>query len=144
MDRGGLLGTREIALGEGAGALVVNKMDLLDDPNALLPEMDELHARHDFAGIFPISALRQKNLDRLETFVREHLPEGYHLFPEGQITNRTERFLAAELIERKSFASWGMSCRIRQRLKSRRFIPIIGVSYISMRSFLWNATDKSE
>jgi len=88
-------------------ALVINKMDLLDDPNALLPEMDELHARHDFAGIFPISALRQKNLDRLETFVREHLPEGYHLFPEGQITNRTERFLAAELIREKIIRQLG-------------------------------------
>tara|TARA_B100000242_G_C42885210_1_gene410740 strand:- start:89 stop:739 length:651 start_codon:yes stop_codon:yes gene_type:complete len=88
-------------------ALVVNKMDLFDDPNALLPEMDELHARHDFAGIFPISALRQKNLDRLETFVREHLPEGYHLFPEGQITNRTERFLAAELIREKIIRQLG-------------------------------------
>ena len=80
-------------------ALVVNKMDLFDDPNALLPEMDELHARHDFAGIFPISALRQKNLDRLETFVREHLPEGYHLFPEG--------FLAAELIREKIIRQLG-------------------------------------
>ena len=87
--------------------LVVNKMDLLDDPNALLPEMDELHALHDFAGIFPISALRQKNLDRLETFVRERLPEGYHLFPEGQITNRTERFLAAELIREKIIRQLG-------------------------------------
>ena len=41
-------------------ALVINKIDLLDDPNELLPEMDELHARHEFAGIFHISALRQK------------------------------------------------------------------------------------
>ena len=88
-------------------ALVINKMDLFDDPNALLPEMDELHTRHDFAGIFPISALRQKNLDRLETFVREHLPQGYHLFPEGQITNRTERFLAAELIREKIIRQLG-------------------------------------
>ena len=124
-------------------ALVVNKMDLLDDPNALLPEMDELHARHDFAGIFPISALRQKNLDRLETFVREHLPEGYHLFPEGQITNRTERFLAAELIREKIIRQLGDEFRIRQPLKSRRFIPMIGVSCTSMRSFLWNGMGKA-
>ena len=82
-------------------ALIVNKMDLMDDPKALLPEMESLHALHDFAGVFPISALRQKNLDVLETFVRRNLPEGHHLFPEGQITNRTERFLAAELIREK-------------------------------------------
>jgi GTP-binding protein Era len=88
-------------------ALIVNKMDLMDDPKALLPEMESLHALHDFAGLFPISALRQKNLDVLETFVRRNLPEGHHLFPEGQITNRTERFLAAELIREKIIRQLG-------------------------------------
>ena len=88
-------------------ALIVNKMDLMDDPKALLPEMESLHALHDFAGVFPISALRQKNLDVLETFVRRNLPEGHHLFPEGQITNRTERFLAAELIREKIISQLG-------------------------------------
>ena len=88
-------------------ALIVNKMDLMDDPKALLPEMQSLHALHDFAGVFPISALRQKNLDILETFVRGNLPEGHHLFPQGQITNRTERFLAAELIREKIIRQLG-------------------------------------
>ena len=88
-------------------ALIVNKMDLIDDPKALLPEIESLHALHDFAGVFPISALRQKNLDVLETFVRRNLPEGHHLFPEGQITNRTERFLAAELIREKIIRQLG-------------------------------------
>ena len=88
-------------------ALIVNKMDLMDDPKALLPEMQSLHALHDFAGVFPISALRQKNLDVLETFVRRNLPEGHHLFPEGQITNRTERFLAAELRREKIIRQLG-------------------------------------
>ena len=88
-------------------ALIVNKMDLMDDPKALLPEMESLHALHDFAGVFPISALRQKNLDVLETFVRRNLPDGHHLFPEGQITNRTERFLAAELIREKIIRQLG-------------------------------------
>ena len=49
----------------------------------------------------------QKNLHLLETFVRERLPKGYHLFPEGQITNRTERFLAAELIREKIIRQLG-------------------------------------
>lgn len=88
-------------------ALVINKMDLLDDPNTLLPELEALQARANFAGVFPVSALRQKNLDVLESFVRDQLPEGYHLFPEGQITNRTERFLAAELIREKIIRQLG-------------------------------------
>ncbi len=88
-------------------ALVINKVDLLDDTNSLLPELEGLQSRANFAGIFPISALRQKNLDALESFVREQLPEGHHLFPEGQITNRTERFLAAELIREKIIRQLG-------------------------------------
>jgi len=88
-------------------ALVINKMDLLDDPNTLLPELEALQSRANFAGVFPVSALRQKNLDVLESFVREQLPQGYHLFPEGQITNRTERFLAAELIREKIIRQLG-------------------------------------
>ena len=88
-------------------ALVINKMDLLDDPNSLLPELETLQARSNFAGVFPVSALMQKNLDVLESFVREQLPEGHHLFPEGQITNRTERFLAAELIREKIIRQLG-------------------------------------
>ncbi len=88
-------------------ALVINKVDLLDDPNTLLPELEALQSRANFAGVFPVSALRQKNLDVLESFVREQLPQGYHLFPEGQITNRTERFLAAELIREKIIRQLG-------------------------------------
>ena len=95
------------SLGIKQFVVAVNKMDLMDDPKALLPEMEGLHALHDFAGVFPISALRQKNLDVLETFVRRNLPEGHHLFPEGQITNRTERFLAAELIREKIIRQLG-------------------------------------
>lgn len=88
-------------------ALVINKVDLLDNLNTLLPELESLQSRANFAGVFPVSALRQKNLDVLESFVREQLPAGYHLFPEGQITNRTERFLAAELIREKIIRQLG-------------------------------------
>jgi len=49
----------------------------------------------------PVSALRQQRLDGLESFIVDHLPEGPHHFPEDQITDRSERFLAAELIREK-------------------------------------------
>ena len=88
-------------------ALVINKIDLLDDPTALLPELEAIAARGLFAEIFPISALRQKNLDRLEEFLLDAIPEGPHLFPSGQITNQSERFLAAELIREKIIRQLG-------------------------------------
>lgn len=88
-------------------ALVINKIDLLEDPQSLLPELDALDTRGLFSEIFPVSALRQKNLDRLERFLSDSMPEGPHLFPSGQITNRSERFLAAELIREKIIRQLG-------------------------------------
>ena len=88
-------------------ALGISQTEWLEDPHSVLPELETLQARSNFAGVFPVSALRQKNLDVLESFVREQLPEGHHLFPEGQITNRTERFLAAELIREKIIRQLG-------------------------------------
>lgn len=81
--------------------LVINKQDLLDDKTALLPFTEGLLTRFDFAAVFPVSALRRQALDRLEQFIIERLPAGPHHFPEDQITDRSERFLAAELIREK-------------------------------------------
>jgi GTP-binding protein Era len=81
--------------------LVINKQDLLDDKTALLPFTEDLLARYDFAAVIPVSALRRQQLDLLEQFIIEHLPQGPHHFPEDQITDRSERFLAAELIREK-------------------------------------------
>lgn len=82
-------------------ALVINKIDALPDKDSLLPHTEEIAGRYDFDAIFPVSALRRSNLDSLEAYVRQHLPEGPHHFPEDQVTDRSERFLAAELIREK-------------------------------------------
>ena len=82
-------------------ALVINKVDLLEEPGVLLPYIERLMAKDTFVGVFPISALRNKQLDLLETFIRRQMPEAPHFFPSDQITDRTERFLAAELIREK-------------------------------------------
>lgn len=82
-------------------ALVINKIDMLDDQSALLPYAESMMEKHGFAGIFPVSALRNGNLAELQRYIREAMPEAPHLFPADQITDRTERFLAAELIREK-------------------------------------------
>lgn len=82
-------------------ALVINKVDMLPEKDSLLPYAEQVMTRRDFAGVFPVSALRKSNLETLEQYIRSHLPEGPHHFPEDQITDRTERFLAAELIREK-------------------------------------------
>ena len=80
---------------------VINKIDRLSDKNLLLPFIEELDERYAFADIVPVSALRGTNLDRLEQCLFETLPLGVHLFPEDQVTDRSERFLAAEIVREK-------------------------------------------
>jgi GTP-binding protein Era len=81
--------------------LVVNKVDRLRDKTALLPHLQGLAERMAFAHIVPLSARKGSNLARLEQCLVELLPSVGHFFPEDQITDRSERFLAAELVREK-------------------------------------------
>ena len=78
--------------------LAVNKADRLEDKSELLPHLEWLASQLPQAEVVPISALHGQNLDTLERLVAEHLPESEHFYPEDQITDRSSRFLAAELI----------------------------------------------
>jgi len=81
--------------------LVINKIDKMKDKKQLLPLMDELKRKYDFIQMIPIAALRAENVDALEQEIAKLLPEGPHLFPDDQITDKTERFRAAEVIREK-------------------------------------------
>ena len=81
--------------------LLVNKVDLVKDKESLLPFIDEISKKFAFAEIVPVSALGGHNLDSIESLVKGYLPEGDFLFPEDQITDKSSKFLAAELIREK-------------------------------------------
>jgi GTP-binding protein Era len=87
--------------------LVLNKIDLLEDKSQLLPALQSYAEKFPFAEIFPLSALRGHNLDVLEAAIGKLLPENPHFFPEDQITDRSERFLAAELVREKVMRQLG-------------------------------------
>lgn len=87
--------------------LVINKVDLLDDKNVLLPHLQELAERGAFEAIVPVSALRARNVEALETEILKHLPAADHFFPEEQITDRSQRFLAAEIVREKIMRQLG-------------------------------------
>ncbi|WJN61050.1 GTPase Era [Pseudomonas sp. SO81] len=87
--------------------LAVNKADRLDDKSELLPHLEWLATQLPQAEVVPISALHGQNLDTLERLVAENLPESEHFFPEDQITDRSSRFLAAELIREKIMRQLG-------------------------------------
>lgn len=78
--------------------LVVNKIDTLKNKEALLPYLENLAGKFDFTAVIPLSARKGNNLEPLEKQVIACLPEGEHIFPDDQLTDRSERFFAAELV----------------------------------------------
>ncbi|MEH6449891.1 MAG: GTPase Era [Oleispira sp.] len=87
--------------------LAVNKVDFLADKEALLPTLQKLDAKGNFAHIVPMSAKTGHNIDRLENIITSFISQGVHLFPEDQITDRSSRFLAAELVREKIMRQLG-------------------------------------
>ena len=81
--------------------LVINKVDKIKDKSALLPFLQEVSQKRKFTAVIPLSARGGDNIERLETVVLSLLPEGERLFPDDQVTDRSERFLAAELLREK-------------------------------------------
>ncbi len=77
--------------------LLLNKIDRMAKPQ-LLPAIDWFRRRHDFADIIPISALAGDNLDTFVDAVFHHLPPGPVLYPDEAITDRSVRFMVAEMV----------------------------------------------
>lgn len=81
--------------------LVVNKVDQVKNKDDLIPHLEALVEKRDFHAIVPMSATRQNDAERLEEQVLALLPEGMPIYPEDQITDRSMRFLAAEIVREK-------------------------------------------
>ena len=87
--------------------LLINKIDLVKDKESLLPHINALSKQQDFNEIVPVSALGGHNLRKIEELVKSYLPRREFLFPEDQVTDRSSRFLAAELIREKVIRQLG-------------------------------------
>jgi len=81
--------------------LAVNKVDKVADKEAILTFFNEAQHRFPFKHLVPISALKRTNLDQLESSIMALLPERDLIYPEDQVTDRSERFLAAEIVREK-------------------------------------------
>jgi GTP-binding protein Era len=81
--------------------LVVNKVDKLKRKDQLLPFIEEVSKHMSFRDVVPLSAKSGDNVDAVEQIVETCLPEGTAMFPEEQITDKGQRFLAAEMIREK-------------------------------------------
>jgi GTP-binding protein Era len=87
--------------------LAINKVDTVADKENLLPLIDKLSKIITFKDIIPVSALRGTNLHILKQIIKDSLPEGDHLFPDDSITDRSSRFLAAEIVREKLMRQMG-------------------------------------
>ncbi|MES2180584.1 MAG: GTPase Era [Pseudomonadota bacterium] len=87
--------------------LVVNKSDLMGDKGNLLPLIQDFDLEFPFSEIVPVSAKKSLNLDELLATVRKYLPEQAAIYSEDELTDKNERFLAAELVREKIFRLLG-------------------------------------
>ena len=87
--------------------LVINKVDTLEDKRAILPLIEQRTKLMQFAEIVPVSALRGSNLDHLRDTIGQYLPFSPPLYAMDQVTDRSERFLASEVIREKIMRQLG-------------------------------------
>jgi len=87
--------------------LVANKLDAIHRRADLLPWLKSMQERHPFTEFVPLSAKKEADVDRLFDILAPHLPEQPWFFEEDALTDRSERFLASELIREKLFRLTG-------------------------------------
>jgi GTP-binding protein Era len=93
--------------GTGHAVLIINKTDQLRSRDSLLPLIDLSRGRYPFADIVPVSAERGDQLEELLSVLHAHLPPGEPLFGEDDLTDRSVRFIAAELVREKAIRLLG-------------------------------------
>ncbi len=110
--------------------LVINKVDRLTDKNTLLPLMAAIANEHAFADIVPVSAEKGENLDTLLKVTGQHLPEATPIFAPDDLTDRSERFLAAELLREKLFRNLGEELPYGIAVEIEKYEEVDGVRRI--------------
>jgi len=110
--------------------LVISKIDRLTDKNTLLPFIASMAEQHKFSEIVPISAERGDNIDTLLQVLGRYLPEADPIFGPDDLTDRSERFLAAELLREKLFRNLGEELPYGIAVEIERFEEVDGVRRI--------------
>jgi GTP-binding protein Era len=110
--------------------LVVNKVDKVKDKDAILTFFAEARHCFPFEHLIPISALKRTNLDQLESLIMTLLPASDLIYPEDQITDRPERFLAAEIIREKLTRRLGDELPYALTVEIERYEELPGITKI--------------
>ena len=110
--------------------LIINKVDKLEEKDSLLPFIDDLSKDNLFSHIVPISALKDIGVENLVRLIHEQLPEGGHLYPEDQVTDISEKFLASEIVRENCINRLGDELPYRITVSIERFNQLKGIIHI--------------
>ncbi|MCS5587723.1 MAG: GTPase Era [Porticoccaceae bacterium] len=111
--------------------VAINKVDMIEDRDALLPHIDFLNGKVEAEEFVPISALRRIHIDELEEKIKTYIPSKPHVFPEDQITDRSERFLAAEIVREKITRQLGAELPYQVTVEIEEFRVESNITHIS-------------
>lgn len=115
--------------------LAINKVDLAKDRSRLLPLIKLSGEKADFAEIVPLSARVGTNVAELERAIIKYLPEQPAIYPADQITDRSERFLAEELVREQVFRSFRQEVPYATAVQVEQFKRVKGVLHID--AIIW-------
>ena len=110
--------------------LIINKVDKLEDKGSLLPFIDNLSKDNLFSHIVPVSALKDIGVENLVRLIHEQLPEGGHLYPEDQVTDISEKFLASEIVRENCINRLVDELPYRITVSIERFNQLKGIIHI--------------
>ncbi len=120
--------------------LAINKIDRVADKTDLLPQLEVLSGKREFAELIPICAKKGDHLQQLECAVRDRLPESPPCYSEDQVTDRSERFLAAELVREKLFRKlgeeipYGLTVEIERFRTEKKTLHIYALIWVEKES----------
>jgi GTP-binding protein Era len=120
--------------------LAINKIDRVADKTDLLPQLEVLAGKREFAELIPVCAKNGDHLRQLEVAVRDRLPESPPYYSEDQVTDRSERFLAAELVREKLFRKlgeeipYGLTVEIERFSTEKKILQIYALIWVEKES----------
>jgi len=123
--------------------LAINKVDLTPDKKELLPILKAYGEKADFSALIPLAAQTGKNVPELEQAIAKLLPEGSFEFPADQITDRSSRFLAAEIVREKIMRLTGQEIPYVTAIEVEEYQEKNDVMHIGMIIYVEKASQKA-
>ncbi|MES9968855.1 MAG: GTPase Era [Candidatus Thiodiazotropha sp.] len=124
---------------ETPAIIAVNKVDRIKQKERLLPYLSDMAARHSFIDIVPVSAKNGRNLDTLQELVLRALPQADNFYPQDQLTDRPEKFFAAEMIREQITRRYAKELPYAVSVEIERFEELSGLYRIN--AVIWVEKD---